>query len=240
MSRVSGVGCRVSEIHQRPVCGFSPTPHPPLPTPRNSTSGSHHHEIRQVRFELRRRVGNDDRVLVADGFAEPACHALFLVDESDLVVVGHRLVVRVDHLDALERTDVDAELASRTKLLDDLGLRDLFRLDPGDEVAVLILDRVDRTIDAADGAVDTALRMDVVQAAGRSPNGVGGALHLADAATNALVGDEMRHGRRVYLTSATIARSLMKSGSMMRRSRWKTPNLGAARSPIQKNAPAGE
>src|SRR4051812_34133295 len=234
MTRVSGVGYRVSEFS-----GIrSPTADPRLPTPA-STSGSHHHEIRQVRLELRRRLGDDDRVLVANGFAEPAGHALFLVDEGDLVVVRHRLVVRVDHLDAFERADVDTELAPGAKLLDDLGFRDLFRLHARDEIAVLILDGVDRAVDAADRTVDAALGMDVVQAAGSPPYGVGGALHLADAATNALVGDEMRHGRRVYLTSATKARSLTNSGSMMRRSRMMTPSSGALRSPVQKNAPDG-
>src|SRR5205807_8699345 len=121
-----------------------------------STSGSHHHEVRQIGLELRRRVGDDDRVLVTDRLAEPAGHALFLVDEGDLVMVGDRLVVRIDHLDALERTDVDAELTSRTKLFDDLGFRDLFRLHARNELAVLVLDGVDRAVDAADGAVDAA------------------------------------------------------------------------------------
>src|SRR5206468_7156483 len=120
--------------------------------------------------------------------------------EGDLVMVRHRLVVRVDHVDALERADVDAELASGAELLDDLGLRDLFRLHARDVVAVLVLDGVDRAVDAADRAVDAALRMDVVLPAGRAPNRVGGALYLADATPYAFVGDEMGHvGPSVYL-----------------------------------------
>src|SRR5438874_2406574 len=134
----------------------------------------HHDEIRQIRLELRRRIRHHDGVLVTHRLAEPASDALRLLHEGDLVVVGHRLVLRLDHLDALERTDVDAELAPRAQLLDDLGLGDLFRLDARDEVAVLVLDRVDRAVDAADRAVDAALGMDVVLAAGRPPDGVGG------------------------------------------------------------------
>src|SRR5206468_11900176 len=125
--------------------------------------------------------------------AQPAGHALVLLDEGDLVVVRHRFVLRVDHVDALERADVDAELASRAELLDHLRLRDLLRLHARDVIAVLILDRVDRAIDAADGAVDAALGMDVVLPASSPPYRVRGALDLADAAADALVSDEMGH-----------------------------------------------
>ena len=55
------------------------------------------------------------------------------------------------------------------KLLDDLGFRDLFRLDARDELAVLVLDGVDRAVNAADGAVDAALGVDVVHGRGPSP-----------------------------------------------------------------------
>src|SRR6185369_12504311 len=122
-----------------------------------------------------------DRILVAHRFAEATRDTLCLLHEGDLVVVGHRLVLRLDHLDAFERADVDAELAPGAQLLDDLGLRNLFRLDARDEVAVLVLDGVDRAVDAADRAVDAALGMDVVLPASGAPNRVGRALYLADA-----------------------------------------------------------
>src|SRR5260221_13990608 len=155
--------------------------------------GSEHDEVRQVALELRRRLGDDDGVLVADALAEPAGHALVLLDEGDLEGVRQGLVVRVDHLDAFEGADVDAELAAGAELLDDLSLRDLLRLHAGNEIAMLVLDGIDRAVDAADRAVDAALGVDVVHAAGRAPDGVRGALHFADATTDTFVSDEMRH-----------------------------------------------
>src|SRR5260221_9788735 len=155
--------------------------------------GPEYDEVRQVALELRRRLGDDDGVLVADALAEPAGYALILLDEGDLVVVRQGLVVRVDHLDAFEGADVDAELAAGAELLDDLSLGDLLRLHAGNEIAMLVLDGIDRAVDAADRAVDAALGVDVVHAAGRAPDGVRGALHLADAATDTFVSDEMRH-----------------------------------------------
>src|SRR4029077_11669247 len=73
-----------------------------------------------------------------------------------------------------------------------------------DEIAVLVLDRVDRAIDAADRAVDAALRVDVVLAFGLAPNGIGGALDLADAAADAFIGDEVGHGFSVYLNDCCV------------------------------------
>src|SRR2546428_5850430 len=205
----------------------------------HSSSRSRDHKVRQVPFQLRRRIRNDDSVLVAHGLAEATGHALVPLDKGDLVVIGHRLVVRLDHGDAFERTDVDAELTSRAELLDHLGLRNVFRLDPGDELAVLVLDGVDRAVNAAHRAVDAALRMDVVLAACRTPDRVRGALHFADRTADAFVGDEVWHwGFRVYLTRATIARSLAYR-SWMLRARRISDSSGAARSPIQRNAPSG-
>src|ERR1051325_2135938 len=97
-------------------------------------------EIRHIRLQLRRRLRHHDGVLVAHRLAEAAGHALVLFDEGDLVVIRHRLVLRLDHVDALERADVDAELAPRAELLDHLRLRDLLRLHARDVVAVLVLD----------------------------------------------------------------------------------------------------
>jgi hypothetical protein len=65
-----------------------------------------------------------------DSHSRQATH-LVLLDEGDLVVVGQRLVLRVDHADALERADVDAELATGAELLDDLGLGISFGLTRG-------------------------------------------------------------------------------------------------------------
>src|SRR5207248_3126288 len=136
--------------------------------------------------------------------AEPAGDAFVLLHEGDLVVVGDRLVLRVDHADAFEGADVDAELATGAELLDHFRFRDVLRLHPGDEVAMLVLNRVHGTIDATDGAVDAALGVNVVLAARLAPDRVGGALDLADAATNALVGNEMRHGGSVYLNDRCV------------------------------------
>src|ERR1051325_10825159 len=148
-------------------------------------------EVRQIALQLRRRLRDHDRVLVADGLAEAAGDAFVLLDERNLVVIRQRLVLGVDHGDALEGADVDAELAPGAELLDDLGFGDFLRLDARDVVAVLVLDGVDRAVNAADGAVDAALSVDVELALGRSPDRVGGAFDLANAAADALVGDEM-------------------------------------------------
>src|SRR5258706_5264032 len=163
-------------IHHSPFNSSHPLP------PR-----SEHHEVRQEGLELRRRFGDDDGVLVADALAEPAGDALVLLDEGDLVVIGQRLVLRLDHVDALEGADVDAELAPRAELLDDFRLGDLLRLHPRDEVAVLVLDGVDRAVDPAHRAVDAALHVNVEHATGLAPDGVRGALHFADAAPDTFV-----------------------------------------------------
>ena len=144
-------------------------------------------------------------------------------------------------LDALERADVDAELAAGAELLDDLGLRDLLRLDARDEVAVLVLDGVDRAVDAADGAVDAALGVDVVLPLGRAPDRVRGALDLADAAPDAFVSDEMRHAlgseslpdARDHRTSVEAERL----DAMLLADEWRARAL--ARSPIQTNGAGG-
>src|SRR5712692_11217987 len=151
-----------------------------------SSSRPRHNEIGQVSLQLRGRIRHDDSVLVADGFAQPAGDAFVLLDECDLVVIGNRLILGIDHVDALERADVDAKLASRAQLLDHFGLRDFPRLDARDELTVLVLDGVDRAVNAAHRAVDAALGMDVVLAARRPPDGIGGALDLADGAADAL------------------------------------------------------
>src|SRR5687768_7065640 len=142
------------------------------------------HEVRQIALELRRRVGYDDGVLVANRLAQAAGHALVLVDEGQLVVIGDGLVVRFHHVDAFERTDIDAELAPRAELLDHLGFGDVFRLDPGNVVAVLVLDGIDRAVNAADGAIDAACGVDVELPLLLTPDGVRRAFDLANAASN--------------------------------------------------------
>src|SRR5213593_4703696 len=158
-------------------------------------------EVRQVSLQLRGCVRHHNRVLVAHRLAQPASDALVLLHEGDLVVIGYRLVLRLDHVDALERADVDAELASRAELLDHFSLRNVLRLYARDELAMLVLDGVDRAVDAADGAVDTPLGMNVVLAARLAPDRVRGAFDLADTAANAFIGDEVRHGVSVYLNN---------------------------------------
>jgi hypothetical protein len=115
-------------------------------------------------------------------------------------VVGQGLVIRVDHADALERADVDAELAPRAQVLDDLGFGNVLRLDPRDQLAMLVLDGVHRTVDAADRAVDAALRVDVILPLRLTPDRVRRALDLADRASDAFVSDEVGHfGLAVYM-----------------------------------------
>src|SRR5437867_2051769 len=168
---------------------------------KNSTAGAGNDKIRQVTLQLRGRFRHHDRILIAHRFAQPAGDALVLLHEGDLVVIGYRLVLRLDHVDALERADVDAELASGAELLDHFGLRNVLRLYARDELAVLVLDGVDGAVNAADGAVDAPLRMNVVLAARLAPDRVRGAFDLADAAANAFIGDEVRHGVSVYLNN---------------------------------------
>src|SRR5437588_445487 len=81
-------------------------------------------------------------------------------------MIGHRLVLRLDHADAFERT-----------------------------------------------AVDAALGMDVVLSARGAPDRVGGALHFADGAADALVSDEMGHAVSVYLNDGCALVDIQRSHS---------------------------
>src|SRR6266511_666329 len=94
----------------------------------HSSPRSRDNKVRQVPLELRVRVRLHDGVLVAHRLAKPAGDAFVLLHECDFVVIGHSLVLRLDHVDALEGADVDAELASRAELFDHFRLRDFLRL----------------------------------------------------------------------------------------------------------------
>src|SRR5713101_2735549 len=92
-------------------------------------------------------------------------------------------------MDAVEGTGVDAVLASRAELRYDHRLWDVLGLDPLDQVAVLINDRVVRAVDAAHAAVDAQLRLDHVELLLDTRDGMGRTLDVADRATNAFRGD---------------------------------------------------
>src|SRR5262245_13951884 len=106
----------------------------------------------QIPLRLRDRVRHEDRVLLADGLAQAAGDARPGVDLGDLV---ERLLERVlDQIDAVERTDVDAELATRAQVAVDDGLGDLLGLDLLDELPLLVLDARDGAVPRADRAID--------------------------------------------------------------------------------------
>src|SRR5262245_20616594 len=102
----------------------------------------------EIPLGLRDGVGHEDRVLLADGLAEPTGYARTRVHLGDLV---ERLLQRVlDQVDAVERTDVDAELATRAEIAVDDRLGDLLGLDLLDELALLVLDAGHRAVPRAD------------------------------------------------------------------------------------------
>jgi hypothetical protein len=98
-------------------------------------------------------------------------------------------------MNTIERADVYAELAAGAVVHDNLGLWDLAWLDAGNEVAVLVLDAGDGAIDGADPAIDAALGVDDVQFLGLPADRVDGTLQLADGAANTGVCNEIRHER---------------------------------------------
>src|SRR5262249_18619624 len=106
----------------------------------------------QIPLRLRDRVRDEDRVLLADGLAETAGDARAGVHLGDLVECLLKRVL--DQVDAVERADVDAELAAGAEVAVDDGLGDLLRLDLLDELPLLVLDARDRAVPGADRAVD--------------------------------------------------------------------------------------
>src|ERR1039458_7892550 len=105
---------------------------------------------------------------------------------------------RVGHeMDAVERADVDAELARRAELAVHDRLRDVPRLDLHHEVAVLVLDAGDRAVNRAHGAVDAPLLVDHELLVLAARDRVRRALDLADPATDTRVVNEMRHSSPV-------------------------------------------
>src|SRR5204863_3102585 len=96
-----------------------------------------------------------DGVLLAHGLAEPARHARARVHLGDLV---EGLLERVvDQIDAVERADVDAELAAGAEVAVHDRLGDVAGLDLLYELPLLVLDARDRAIAGADRAVDAAV-----------------------------------------------------------------------------------
>src|SRR5215475_1820129 len=148
----------------------------------------------QIPLRLRDRVGHEDRVLLADGLAQAAGDARTRVHLGDLV---ERLLERVlDQVDAVERTDVDAEFAAGAEVAVDDGLGDLLGLDLLDQLPLLVLDAGDGAVPGADRAVDAAVGVDDVFLGLVAGDRVGGTLDLADPAPDARFGDEMRHKAR--------------------------------------------
>ena len=149
--------------------------------------------MRQHRRPVRRRIGNDNRVLVAHDFAQAARHAFFRDHFGDLVMPRARVRRVVLHVNAIERTDVHAKLAARAIVHDDFRLRDLARLDALDEIAELILDARDRAVDRAHAAINAAFRVDDVQLFRLAADGVDGTFQLANSAADARICNEIRH-----------------------------------------------
>src|SRR4030095_13089029 len=133
-------------------------------------------------------------VLLTNRFAEPARDARPRLDLRDLVkglVEGI-----VDQVDAVEGTNVDAELAARAEVPVHDGLGDVLGPHLLDQLPLLILDAGDRAVAGADRAIDAAVRMDDVLFALFCGDRVGRAFDLADPTADARVGDEMRHKSR--------------------------------------------
>ena len=132
--------------------------------------------------ELRRTV-DGDASLDADGFTKLAADAFFFVHDGDLEelrVVGPGL-----HGNAIERTDVHAELAGRAGLRVDFGFGDGEWFDLFNDVADGIDDRLNRTVNAADTAIDAKRRIDVKNGFFLARDGFSRALDRAEGATDA-------------------------------------------------------
>src|SRR5262249_12676209 len=133
----------------------------------------------------------------------------------------------VDQVDAVERADVDAELAARAEVPVHDGFRDVLRLDLLDEDPRVVLDAGDRAVPGADRAVDAAIGVDDEFLVLVARDRVGRALDLADPAADARLGDEMRHNVlsiRNLPQSARFARRRAppsKEGTFAHGFRWK-------------------
>lgn len=140
-----------------------------------------------------RSIRHNNGIFVADNLTEPACHAFLRHDFGHLVVDRTRACGVFDHVNAIERANVHAELAAGAVVHDDFRLRDLARLDAGDEIAVLILDAGDRAIDGTHPTIDAAFGMNDVQLLGLAADRVDGTLQLADRAADAGICNEICH-----------------------------------------------
>ncbi len=148
---------------------------------------------RQHRRPMGRSIRHDNGILVADDLAQPARHAFLRHDLGHFVVDRARERGVFLHVNAIERADVHAELAAGAVVHDDLRLRDLARLDAGDEVAVLVLNAGNGAINGAHPAIDAAFGVNDVQLLGLSADRVHGAFQLADGAADAGVCNEICH-----------------------------------------------
>ena len=99
------------------------------------------------------RARDDDGVLDADLLAQLAGDAVLVDHDGDLACLREAVSAAINeplHLERLEGADVDAELAAGAEFFMDFSLRDLLRLDLFDEDLLVVVDRVDGAIDAAD------------------------------------------------------------------------------------------
>ena len=157
-----------------------------------------------------RCIGHDDRILVAHNLAQPTCHALLRDDFRHLVMARARVRRVVFHVNAVERTNIDAELTTRAVVHDDFRLRDLARLDARDEVAVLVLDARNGAINRAHPAVDTAFGVNDIQLFRLAADRVHRTFQLANGAADASVCDKVRHGVTPFRSSDPTRPSLRK------------------------------
>ena len=99
------------------------------------------------------RARDDDGVLDADLLTELAGDTVLVDHDRDLTRLGEAIAATVDealHLERLEGADVDAELASCAELFMNLCFRDLLGLDLLNDDLLVVVDRVEGAVDAAD------------------------------------------------------------------------------------------
>ena len=140
-----------------------------------------------------RSIRHDNGILVTDDLTETARHAFLRHDFGHFIVARARVRGVFLHINAIERANVHAELAARTIVHDDLGLRDLAGFDARDEVPVLVLNARDGAIDRAHPAVDAAFGVNDIQLLRPAADRVHRTFQLADRAADAGVCNEICH-----------------------------------------------
>ena len=147
----------------------------------------------QHRRPVRRGVRHDDRILVAHDLAEPASHAIRRHDFRHLVMARPGIGRVIFHVNAVKRANIDAKLTARAIIENHLRLRDLTRLDAGDEISVLVLNAGYRAVDRADTAINAAFRVDDILLLRLAADRVHRTLQLANRAPNTRIRNEISH-----------------------------------------------